>query len=294
MIISASYRTDIPAFYADWFNKRLDAGFCGVINPYSGATNPVALDTAAVDGFVFWTRRLTPFIATLDRLQGRGTPFIIQYTITGYPRALEPAVVDWRHAVEDIRRVVARFGPRTVVWRYDPVIMTQITPPDFHVQQVDALSSALAGLVDEVVLSFAHIYRKTRRNTDRAGARHGFAWSDPDDDRKRDLLSTLGDIAAKHGIQPTLCSQSALISTPLGPARCIDVDRLGDVAGRPIAARIKGNRPGCLCAESRDIGAYDSCPHGCVYCYATRDQEASKRRYRAHDPTDAILITPSR
>ena len=207
MIISASYRTDIPAFYADWFNRRLDAGSCDVVNPYSGRINRVALDAAAVDGFVFWTRRLTPFMATLTRLHDRGAPFVIQFTITGYPRALEPAVADWHRTVEEIRSTAARFGPRVVVWRYDPVILTDLTPPAFHRDRVRQLSTQLAGHTDEVVLSFAHGYRKTRRNTARAGAEHGFAWTDPEDERKRELLAALGAIALEHGFNPP-CARS--------------------------------------------------------------------------------------
>ena len=93
----------------------------------------------------------------------------------------------------------------------------------------------------------------------------------------------------------TLCTQPALAALVPGiaaPARCIDAGRLGDVAGRPVAAPVKGNRPGCLCAESRDIGAYDSCPHGCVYCYAVRRPEAAKRNHRRHDPGAEMLIGP--
>ena len=102
MIVSAGYRTDIPAFYGEWFKHRLDAGFCMVKNPYSQKTSRIALDQDSVDGFVFWTRRLGTFMDILDRLADRGTPFVIQFTITDYPRALEPAVVDWRRGVEEI------------------------------------------------------------------------------------------------------------------------------------------------------------------------------------------------
>ena len=290
MIISASYRTDIPAFYGDWFNRRLDAGFCAVKNPYSNRINQIWLDPAAVDGFVFWTRRLGPFVGTLDRLRDQGAAFMVHYTITGYPRALEPAVIDWRRAVEEAQAMSQRYGRRVIVWRYDPVLLTDQTPESFHIDQVGALSQALAGSTDEMVLSFAQIYRKTRRNTERAAITHGFEWSDPDPETKQRLLSNLGDIAAGYDIRPTLCSQPVFETPALVGARCIDVDRLSDIAGIPLAARTKGNRPGCLCAESRDIGAYDSCPHGCVYCYAVTSQDAAKRRYRAHDPDSEILI----
>jgi hypothetical protein len=150
----------------------------------------------------------------------------------------------------------------------------------------------MAGAVDEVVLSFTQIYAKTRVNMGRAAERHGFSWRDPDDGEKRALLAELAGIATEFGLRPSLCAQPALLSPGLEAARCIDAGRLSDVAGRPVMARTKGNRPGCLCAESRDIGAYDSCPHGCVYCYAVRRPEAAKRRHSAHDPDSEVLIAP--
>jgi len=281
MIISASYRTDIPAFHADWFAARLKAGFCTVRNPYSGKLARVPLNGDNVDGFVFWTRRLEPFRPVLDRLRADRVPFTVQYTITGYPRALESAVIDWRRAADDIRATADAFGPRAVVWRYDPVLLTSLTPREFHLEQIGRIADRLGGAVDEVVLSVAQIYRKSERNIARAAERHGFDWSDPDDAAKTDLLRGLGEIAVAVGLTPTVCSQPDLLGGDLSPARCIDAGRLSDVAGRPITARTKGNRPGCLCAESRDIGAYDTCPHGCVYCYAVQSQPTAKRRLRA-------------
>ncbi|MFQ6017968.1 MAG: DUF1848 family protein, partial [Kiloniellaceae bacterium] len=105
--------------------------------------------------------------------------------------------------------------------------------------------------------------------------------------------SDLAEIAGDFGMTASLCAQPELLGPGLEPARCIDAARLSAVAGRSIPARTRGNRPGCLCAESRDIGAYDSCPHGCVYCYAVRRQALAKRRYRTHDPTGDFLIASS-
>jgi len=91
-------------------------------------------------------------------------------------------------------------------------------------------------------------------------------------------------------LQATLCAQPALLVEGLSPARCVDAARFSDVAGHPIEARTRGNRPGCLCAESRDLGAYDTCPHGCVYCYAVRRPELAKQNHRRHDPTAERLV----
>jgi len=289
MIVSASYRTDIPAFYADWFAHRLDAGYAMVANPYGGAPYRVALTPPAASGFVFWTRNTAPFRPVLARLREAGMPFVVQYTLTGYPRTLEPSVIGEDEALAQMRDLADAFGPRSLVWRYDPVLLSTPTPPAFHRRRVARLAAALAGTVDEVCLSFAHIYAKTRRNLQAAAHRHGFTWHDPAPADKRSLLAELTAIAGDHGITATVCSQPELGGTP---ARCIDADRLADVAGRPLPARRKGNRPGCLCAESRDIGAYDSCPHGCVYCYAVRSRRAAQAGRRAHDPDGVFLLPP--
>ncbi len=289
MIVSASYRTDIPAFYGEWFRKRLEAGFCRLVNPYSGQVVELALTTEAVAGFVFWTRNPGPFRAVLREVARRGFPFVVQITANGYPRALESSVLAPERAVALAEEICAGYGPRAAVWRYDPVLITSMTPPDWHRRNFTTLARAFAGTVDEVVFSCAQIYAKTRRNLNRAAQNHEFTWDDPDDESKRALLTELAEIARDQGLKPTLCAQPQLLSPGLEPARCIDAERLSDIAGRPIAARAKGNRPGCLCAESRDIGAYDSCPHGCVYCYAVRRPELAKRNFQAHDPESPFL-----
>lgn len=293
MIVSASYRTDIPAFYARWLLRRLEAGRCSVANPYGGGDYEVSLLPGAVDGFVLWTRNIRPLLPDLDAVR-RVAPFVVQFTITGYPRALESSVIAVDDAVAQLRELRRRFGKRVAVWRYDPVLFTDELDAAAHLAGFAALARALKGTVDEVVLSVVHPYKKTRRNLDRAAGRYGFAWHDPPADEKRRLLAALAGLAQEHGIAPTLCSQPELLGPGpgnggLGEASCVDAARLADVAQQPVAARIAGNRPGCRCAESRDIGAYDTCPHGCVYCYAVADRDRAVANYRSHDPEAAML-----
>ena len=214
----------------------------------------------------------------------------MQFTLTGYPRALESSVIPIVEAVAQLRELRRRFGPRAAVWRYDPIVFGAGMDPVAHATGFAALAEALAGSVDEVVLSVMTPYRKSRRNLDRAGHRHGFAWYDPPIEEKRALLARLAEIAAEHGLAPALCSQPELLFPGLGEARCIDAERLSDVAQRPIAAKESGNRLGCRCALSRDIGAYDTCPHGCVYCYAVADRDRAVANFRKHDPDAAMLL----
>ncbi len=288
MIVSASYRTDIPAFYAGWFLARLRAGYCRVVNPYGGGSYEVSLARGAVDGFVLWTRNLRPLLAELDAVR-LVAPFTVQFTVTGYPRALESSVVAAAEAVGQLRELRRRFGARAAVWRYDPIVITSGLGAEAHVAGFALLARALKGTVDEVVLSVMHPYQKTRRNLDRAAAHHGFRWRDPATEEKRRLLGRLAAIALDQGMAPALCSQPELLGPGLGEARCIDAERLADVAQRPIAARESGNRPGCRCALSRDIGAYDTCPHGCVYCYAVADRGRAVANFREHDPEAEML-----
>jgi hypothetical protein len=288
VIVSASYRTDIPAFYADWLLRRLRAGYCRVANPYGGAAYEVSLAPDAVDGFVLWTRNMAPLMPHLDAVR-RVAPFVVQFTLTGYPRALEASVINADEAVEQLRELRRRFGARVAVWRYDPVVFAAELDAAAHAAQFAVLARRLKGSVDEVVLSVMHPYRKTRPNLHRAARRLGFLWRDPPAEEKRHLLHSLAAIAREEGLAPTLCSQPELLGLCLGEARCVDAERLADVAQHPIAAPTGGNRPGCRCAVSRDIGAYDTCPHGCVYCYAVADRDRAVANFRKHDPDAAML-----
>lgn len=289
MIVSASYRTDIPAFYGRWFQNRFRAGFCRVVNPYGGPPARVDLKDG-VDGYVFWTRNIAPFLPILAEVRRAGFPFVVQYTVTGYPRTLEEGVVDAATSVALIRRLAAEYGERAIVWRYDPILLSDLTPPEWHVRNFSVLAGQLAGTVDEVVTSFVQPYRKTARNLAAAARSRHFSWWDPPVAEKRLAIVRLAAIARTHGMRLRLCTQPELASDAAAGARCIDAHRLTDVAGRPITARTKGNRPGCLCAESRDIGAYDSCPQGCVYCYAVQSRNRAKDRLRQHDPEAEFLI----
>ena len=293
MIVSASYRTDIPAFYGPWFVNRLKAGWCLVTNPYGGRPARVSLRAPDVDGFVFWTRTLEPFAQGLAAVEALGVPYMVQFTATGYPAALERSTIAAERAVAEMRALRAARGPRALVWRYDPVLITSLTPPAWHETNFAGLARALEGATDEVVISLAQPYRKTARNLDAAAATHGFSWRDPPPDEKRALAARLAEIAAGHGMALTLCSQPGLEGVPgTRPAACVDAPRLSDLAGRPLAARRKGNRAGCACAESRDIGAYDTCPQGCAYCYAVSGREAARRSLRRHDPEGEFLLAP--
>ena len=278
MIISASYRNDIPAFHGDWFLAALAAGEVAVANPYNSRASTVDLRPDAVDGYVFWTRNARPFARALDAVARQGKPFVVQYTVIGYPRAIDTNVIDPALAIANARDIARTYGKRVVVWRYDPILLAPDTETDWHRMNFIRLADALSGIADEVVVSFAQLYAKSARNLAKANV----SWRVPDLSEQAALIAELRAAAAERGMALSLCTQPQLSArSGIAGARCIDAARLSDIARRSITAATKGNRPGCLCAESRDIGAYDSCVHGCRYCYAVSDHAAVQQKVRA-------------
>jgi Domain of unknown function (DUF1848) len=292
MIISASYKTDIPAFYGKWFMNRLSVGYCNAINPYNEQIYQVGLRREDVDGFVFWTKNLGPFITKLDAIHKLGYPFVVQYTIHAYPRAFEYSVIDATRSISHMKDISKTYGAKIAVWRYDPILFTSLTPYEYHVKNFEELARGLEGATDEVVISFAQIYKKTRNNLNAASDKNGFTWYDPDDEIKGNLAAELAAIAKEHNMQLTMCSQRRFLKKGVKEARCIDARRLSDIAGFSIRAKLKGNRPECGCYESIDIGEYDTCPHGCIYCYAVYSRMLAQKRFKDHDPTGEILHMP--
>jgi hypothetical protein len=303
MIISASYKTDIPAFYGEWFMNRLRAGWCKMVNPYGRQVYTVNLHREVdgdgregVEGIVFWTKNITPFARHLAEVHERGYPFVVQHTINGYPRDLEARVADYPRIVAAVRESAATYGPRAVVWRYDPILFTSLTPIAWHIEHFGVLAAQLSGATDIVVISFAQIYQKTQRNLEAAAQTAGFDWSaheaivspeGPADDRARILVAHLAGIARAHGMNLTVCAQERFVIPGVAEAaHCIDAEWFGGTYTR------HGNRKECACSASRDIGEYDTCPHGCVYCYAVRNRPLALRRYQRHDPASEFLFEP--
>jgi len=268
MIVSASYRTDIPAFYGRWFADRWTEGFCEVPNPYSQKLYRVSLNPRDIDGMVFWTRSAKPFFKQFARVHEDGVPFVITHTVTGYGKEIEAGVPDWHSGVDTLHSLAETYGSDAVVWRYDPILFTDSIDADWHLRHFETLASAINGATDEVVVSFTQFYAKTKRNM----ALRGIAWHDPSLAEKQALLRNVASIAAKYGIQVTLCTQPELLIPEVKKARCIDLQRLWRVGKRlgrdPFKAKLKPTRPNCGCAESRDIGTFATCKFGCAYCYA--------------------------
>ena len=242
MIVSASYRTDIPAFYGAWFERRLEAGFCEVRNPY-GRPYAVRLDRESVSGFVFWTRNAAPFLPVLDRLASDGYPFVVHCTINAYPRLLETSVIDPARAARQVHGLARAFGPRDAVWRYDPIIVTGATPLSSHVGRFSRLAESLAGAVDEAVLSFASFDRKTRRNLAADGGKSGLTWADPAPERKRQVTGRASrhchEAFATCGAYDSCAAWRASTAMPVAQGR-----RAASTQGASAMWRAGRSRPG--------------------------------------------------
>lgn len=299
MIISASYKTDIPTFYGEWFMNRLRAGSCKMVNPYGHQVYEINLSREGVEGIVFWTKNIGPFMKYLPEIAESDYKFAVQHTINGYPRELEARVVDYDQTVRHMHELAAlsaKFNLRQPIWRYDPIVFTSLTPIDWHKRNFEKLARSLAGATDEVVVSFAQIYRKSRRNMEEAAGAEGFTWDehekiaysdDPQDSRAIDLALSMANIAKAFGITLRVCSQERfLVPGIIEEAHCIDAGWFGQQYKK------HGNRPECACSASRDIGEYDTCPHGCVYCYAVQNREKALNRYKRHNPISEFLFEP--
>lgn len=291
MIISASRRTDIPAFYAEWFARRVEAGYCTVINLFnSKQVSRVSLLPADVEAIVFWTRNAKPLLPYLPFLDARKFAYYFQYTITGYPKILEPNVPRLDEALATFRKLSGQIGKDRVIWRYDPICLTNITDAAWHLRQFRLLAQALRGQTKRVVISIVDNYRKAEQNF-RQLAEQGIQVEKADIEEMGALLTRFAEIAAENDMEISSCAEVLdLKSYGIKPGKCIDAAYIKNVFGSIVSSqKDKGQRPECGCVQSKDIGAYDTCLHGCAYCYAGTLQMARKN-YKLHDDASPSLL----
>jgi len=285
-LISASRRTDIPAFYAEWFVERTRAGEASWVNPFNGQVCTVSLEPGAVAAIVFWTRNFAPMIRHLDELEGRGYRLLIHFTLTGLPRTYETHVPPVQAAVTQFRRIADRVGPDRLLWRYDPILVSPETGSDFHLRHFESLAAALEGATRQCTISFVEVYGKVRRNF----TKRGLPLPDPEVGDRRELAARLGAIAAARGIAVKACCNDELLGPGVQKAHCVDLEQIRRLwPDLDFTAAAAPTREECGCVRSYDIGAYDTCLHGCIYCYATRDRETARLRHARHDPHCATL-----
>ena len=280
MLISASRRTDIPAFYADWFINRLNAGYCLVKNPYNPTQiRRVSLLPEDVNGIVLWTKNATPLLPKLSALE----PFsyYFQYSVTSYHAEIESRLSDKRNVIIPAFIEIAKLiGAESVIWRYDPIVITPRYDFEYHVGAFTRLCELLAGSTNKCVISFVISYKSVAKSLREVGN------IEVSIEEKLRLAESLLQIANAHGITLCACCESAeLYEIGVSPITCVDSAMFGKSLPKD-----KNQREGCNCAVSVDIGAYNSCMNGCRYCYANHVDALVRKNYTGHDSNSEFLI----
>ena len=292
-IVSVSRRTDIPAFYGEWFMNRVRAGWCAVPNPFnSKQVSRVEFDPKNIV-ILFWTRWAAPFLKYIDELEQLGYRFYFQYTLVNYPKTIDPNSPSLDKAITAFRRLAERIGPEKVIWRYDPILFSQTTDTDFHLENFANIAERLSGATKQVVISVVDPYENAANRLNRLGKEHSDLQYRPFDvSRDGPLFEKLADIAKSHGMGIQSCAEEIdLRPFSIEPGKCIDDVLIGKLFGLDVNHRKdKGQRKACGCVESREIGMYDSCLFGCTYCYATKSFTVADKNHSAHDPQSESLV----
>ena len=291
MIISASRRTDIPAFYAEWFMNRIHAGFCEVQNPYnSHQVSRISLRAEDVDVIVFWTRNPKPLMPRLSELDSLGYRYYFLYTLMDNPGYLDPKMPDVETRIGTFRKLAEIIGPEKVIWRYDPIVLADDMTQDFHLQTYEKITSRLHGSTKRSIISFVDFYRKIQKRLDKIG-HEGHFIERPKPDTMRDIITNLLKIAHRYGMEIYSCAEENEFN-PYGvsPGKCVDdqlITRLFNIS--VTGKKDLTQRKNCHCVESRDIGSYNTCLYQCVYCYATSNFDRAGNNHKLHNPESSQL-----
>lgn len=283
MILNTGSRTDIPAYYSDWFYNRIQAGFVLVRNPY----NPLQitkylLDSEVVDGIVFCTKNPAPMLDRISLLSEFDIFWFV--TITPYGKEIEPYVPPFQQVIASFQQLSSLIGSRKMSWRYDPVFITEQYSVDFHIEQFNRMAEALSGYTEQCVVSFIDLYEKTKRNFRGVRSVTG--------QEQEQLTAAFSDTAKKNGMQIHLCCENAaLVRENVDADGCLSKAVLERAFGCKLdVPKKKMPRGECSCLLGADIGAYNTCGHGCLYCYANYDQKTVMQNMKLHDATSPLLM----
>jgi len=269
IVVSASRRTDIPSFYTDWFFERLGKGFVDVVNPWNPwQVRHLSLKPEDVVCFVFWTRDASPMLGNLGLLEKYA--FYFQVTVNGYGVPMEPSGPGVEAGISALKALSSEVGSRRVVWRYDPILLTEQYNSAWHVENFKRLAREIGERARHCVLSFYDNYKHSDKRLSKAGYR--VALVDRASNEVRDLVLALAGIARENGLSLSLCTEPELKEMLcVEHYACIDARIIGELSSLPFSSkRDKSQRRGCQCIESVDLGTYGTCPRGCLYCYANR------------------------
>lgn len=328
VIVSASRSTDIPAFYADWFFERLKKGYSAWKNPFNGRKCYIAY--GATKFIVFWSKNPRPLLSHLDCLRQRQIGCYIQFSLNDYEAdGLEPGVPPLAERIATFRALVQRLGKGSVIWRFDPLLLTQDISIETLLARIRNIADKLHDYTEKLVFSFADIESCAKVRASLRACRIPYQdWTPEQMQEFRSrlvelnkaegwnlALATCGETADLEGIDHNRCIDERLIlrlsSSPevwnfLGAAECGRNTLTGEAPAGAFDPgngrfalinrdnRDRGQRRACGCARSKDIGQYNTCPHLCVYCYANAGRESVLRNHALHlDNPGGESIAPS-
>ncbi|WP_026659449.1 DUF1848 domain-containing protein [Butyrivibrio sp. AC2005] len=283
MIIQTGSRTDIPAFYADWFANRLKEGFVYVRNPYNMTyVTKFILHPSVVDLISFCTKNPAPMLKYLDLLKPYGMYWYV--TITGYGKDVEPNVPEIPEVIETFKRLSEFAGIDSMGWRYDPIFLDEKYTREYHIEKFSEIASALEGYTKNCVISFIDIYQKVKRNFPEAKALE-----------KADRMylgEHMARIAKEHGMILRPCSEGNELAVFGADCSGCMTQPIYEKAvhNTMVFPKVKNARNTCACFLGNDIGMYNTCLHMCRYCYANYDAETVMKNNRNHDPESPLLI----
>ncbi len=284
MILNTGCRTDIPAYYSEWFYNRIKEGYVLARNPYyPNQVMKYSLDSRVVDCLCFCTKNPEPMLSRMEEIKQFKQFWHV--TITPYGKEVEPYVPDKERVMEAFKRLAAIVGVNAVGWRYDPIFITDKYSLDFHVDAFRKMAENLAGYTQTCVISFIDLYAKTRRNF--SGIREV-----PRADQIA-IAREFVEIGRKHGITIRSCCEGAFLEEyGVDVSGCMTKQILEKATGASLdLAKIKKPaREECNCLLGNDIGMYNTCGHGCLYCYANYDRKTVEQNMRLHNPQSPLLV----
>ena len=284
MIINTGSRTDTVQYYSDWLFNRFKEGFVYSRNPfYPSKVTRYELTPDKVDCIVFCSKNYEPILERLNEITDRFNTYF-HYTITAYGTDIEPRVPSINKSIETLLKLGKLVGAQRIAWRYDPVLLTEKYTIDRHLQTFEDIAKQLAGHIDRCIFSFVEMYKKLSVNMP--------ALKPITDDEKMILAKGLGQIAARYDIYLQTCATKEDFSQyNVHRSGCMTLEILGNANGVKFKKlKHKGIRKNCNCMEARDIGAYDTCPNGCKYCYANSTPKKAVENYKLHDKNSPILL----
>ncbi|MEY8496087.1 DUF1848 domain-containing protein [Lachnospiraceae bacterium 29-91] len=285
MILSVSRRTDIPAFYAEWFFQRIREGFLYVRNPMNPRqVSRIGLSPEVVDCILFWSKNPAPMLERLDEL--REYPFYFQFTLTGYGRDIEPGLPDKRkEVIGTFQKLSEKVGKERVVWRYDPILVNDRYTMEYHWKAFEEIAGCLKGYTEKVVISFVDFYAKTLRNT------KDLYIKSLSREEMKEIAEEMAQIAKSCGLVIETCAEQInLQDVGIRHGSCIDKKQIEKIAGCSLSVeKDKNQREACGCCESIDVGAYNTCRNGCRYCYANYHEEQVRKCIACYDVNSPLL-----